>query len=142
MARFARVDAGHVSEVVELPKGVAPADAFHAALAATFVACGADVQEGWSRVGSKFAPPAPASAPVPAKISSAQAKIMLSRAGLLAAVKALVAQIGGEVEIWFTDAREWERQNPYVLEFAKPDRLNLSEAQLDELFRGAAQIAA
>jgi len=82
---------------------------------------------------------APAPLPVP-DVSSAQAKIQLSRAKFLSAVKDTVAEIGGEVEIWFTDARTWQRNNPHVNEIWAG--LNLSPAEIDNLFREAAKIDA
>jgi hypothetical protein len=77
---------------------------------------------------------------VPSEVTSAQAKIQLSRAKFLPAVKASVEAIGGEVEIWFTDARTWQRNNPHVNEIGAG--LNLSASEIDDLFRAAAQIAA
>ncbi|PIK74807.1 hypothetical protein [Methylobacterium frigidaeris] len=73
-------------------------------------------------------------------VSSAQAKIQLARAGLLPAVKSAVAAAGTEVEIWFSDARTWQRGNPYVA--ALGAALGLSAGEIDDLFRQAAAIAA
>lgn len=77
--------------------------------------------------------------PVP-DVSSAQAKIQLSRAKFLPAVKETVAALGGEVEIWFTDARAWQRNNPHVNEIGAG--LNLTPSEIDDLFREAAKIDA
>lgn len=49
MARYARIDTGRVAEIVVLPEGTDPAEAFHATVAATLVACpDPAVVEGWS----------------------------------------------------------------------------------------------
>lgn len=75
-----------------------------------------------------------------ADVSSAQAKIMLSRAGYFGAAKSAVEAMGGEVEIWFSDARVWQRGNAYVAQIG--EGLGLSGAEIDELFRQAAGISA
>lgn len=84
--------------------------------------------------------PPPASVPVPASVSRAQAKIALSRAGLLSAVAQKVSEAGGEVAIWFEDALNWRRDNPNVA--ALGTSLGLTEEQIDGLFLSAAQIEA
>lgn len=79
---------------------------------------------------------------VPASVSSAQAKIALKRAGYLTAVKHVIDALGDEeIEIWFTDAREWERSNPHVLAVAA--QVGLADpTHVDDLFRMAALIRA
>jgi hypothetical protein len=110
----------------------------------TYVECGADVRAGWTYDGEKFVEVLPEPLPMPdlgiPDVSSAQAKIQLSRAGFLLPVKASVEAIGGEVEIWFTDARTWQRNNPHVIEIGAG--LALSPAEIDDLFREAAKIDA
>lgn len=76
--------------------------------------------------------------PVPASVSRAQAKIALSRNGLLASVEQAVAAAGREVAIWFADALTWRRDNPNILSLGAS--LNLTPDQIDDLFRQAAQI--
>jgi hypothetical protein len=101
-----------------------------------------EVKIGWiaNEDGSYVAPePTPASNVVP-DVSSAQAKIQLSRVGFLLPVKASVEAIGGETEIWFTDARTWQRNNPHVIEVGAG--LGLSSEEIDGLFREAAKIDA
>lgn len=84
--------------------------------------------------------PAPPLA-VPRSVSSAQAKIALKRTGFLTAARSALEAMGDEeVSIWFTDARTWERNNPYISEVGKA--ISLSDAEIDDLFRQAAQIAA
>jgi hypothetical protein len=105
---------------------------------------------GWAlKKGVLTAPPAPPEPPLsaPSTVSSAQAKIQLLRTPgsadgktLLDDVRAAVEAAGGEVEIWFTDARSWDRANPYVAQLGKS--LKLKAADIDALFSAAAQIAA
>lgn len=80
--------------------------------------------------------------PVPVEISRAQAKIQLSRAGLLDGVREAVSAAGGEVEIWFSEASTWRRDSPYVAEIGAVLTPPLDAAAIDTLFRDAAQIAA
>lgn len=75
---------------------------------------------------------------VPESVSRAQAKIALLRAGLLASVEQAVSAAGGEVAIWYADALTWRRDNPNILSLGT--FLGLSDAQIDDLFRQAAQI--
>lgn len=100
--------------------------------------------QGWMlRDGALVtAPPLPAPlVPVPASVSSAQAKIALKRAGYLSAAKHVIDALGDEeIEIWFADARVWERSHPHVIAVAAA--LDLVPAQVDDLFRIAAQILA
>lgn len=101
------------------------------------------IAEGWLlQEDGSFSAPEPAEIqpdPIP-DVSSAQAKIQLSRANFLLPVKASVEAIGGEVEIWFTDARTWQRNNPHVIEIGAG--LSLSPSEIDDLFREAAKIDA
>ncbi|MCJ2084584.1 hypothetical protein MKK88_01055 [Methylobacterium sp. E-005] len=85
--------------------------------------------------------------PVPVSVSSAQAKIQCQRTPgsasgktLLDDITAAVQAAGGEAQIWFTEARAWERTNPYVASLSSG--LKLTSAQVDQLFIAAAQIAA
>jgi hypothetical protein len=84
---------------------------------------------------------------VPASVSSAQAKIQCLRTPGSATDKTLLDDItdaveatGGEVKIWFTEARTWERSNPYVASLSSA--LKLKPADVDDLFIKASQIAA
>lgn len=89
----------------------------------------------------------PGYAMVPESVSSAQAKIQCLRTPgaetgktLLDDITAAVQGAGGEAEIWFTEARTWERDNPYVANLSTG--LKLKPADVDQLFIAAAQIAA
>lgn len=75
--------------------------------------------------------------PVPASVSAAQACLILEDDGLLAQVEAIVAQMPKTVQIWFARANTWERDNPYVRGIGL--ELELTEAQMDEMFRRAAR---
>lgn len=150
--RYARIQDGAVAEIITLPDGVEPDDAFHADIAADLVACadvsvvvGSTTADG----GKTFAlPPAiHATATVPTSVSSAQAKIQCLRTPgaatgktLLDDITAAVQASGGEVAIWFEEARTWQRSNPYVASLSSG--LKLTSAQVDQLFIAAAQISA
>lgn len=93
-----------------------------------------------AQIAKALATPEPA--PVPASVTRAQAKIALFRTGHLDAVKVLVQEAGGEVQLWFDEATTWERQNPNVLALGGPNGLKLTDAEIDDLFVLAAQIQA
>lgn len=83
--------------------------------------------------------PAP---PVPGEVTRRQAKIVLSRAGLLsqadAAIAAMTGQPGEEARIDWADASVFRRENPLIAGMASA--LGLTDDQVDGLFRQAAQI--
>ncbi|AYO83567.1 hypothetical protein [Methylobacterium brachiatum] len=86
---------------------------------------------------------------VPASVTSAQAKIQCLRTPGSAKDKTLLDDIttavqatGGEAQIWFTEARTWDRTNPYVASLSGPQGLKLTVDQVDQLFIQAAKIAA
>ena len=54
MSKFARVIGGLVLETVELPGEITPDEAFHADIAANFLACGESVSCGWIYVDGEF----------------------------------------------------------------------------------------
>jgi hypothetical protein len=76
---------------------------------------------------------------VPQSVSRAQAKIALLRSGNLDKVKAAVAT-NDEAQIWFDDAQNWERQNPYVIDLG--EKLLGGSDEIDALFISAGQIQA
>lgn len=92
------------------------------------------VEDGGMAEGYVAPPPPP-----PGTVTQAQAKIALSRAGLLAQVKAVIAAYPEEVQIWFDSAGVWERGNTYVAGIAL--ELDMSDDTVDELFANAAKIA-
>ncbi|EIM25762.1 hypothetical protein [Microvirga lotononidis] len=85
-----------------------------------------------------YSPPTP-EPPFPSVVTAAQAKIALFNGGLLDQVKAVVAAHPYEiVRIWFADANNWERGNPYVQ--ALGVEIGLTDEQMDELFVQASKI--
>lgn len=110
------------------------------------VACEAFMQQAypgrWRRV-AEVLQPAPA-APVPQRVTRAQGKAALYKAGLLAQVEAFVdAMPEGEdkafAQFALSDCNNWERESPFLNAAAK--QLGLTQERLDELFRAAAGIA-
>ncbi len=79
--------------------------------------------------------------PVPARVSRAQGKIQLKRAGIWPQVMSLVNQDEtGELEVWLNDAEYWLRDSPYVAQMAAA--LNLQKETIDQLFKDASKISA
>lgn len=76
--------------------------------------------------------------PVPAVVSRLQAKAALFQAGLLSQVEAAISEADPIVQMAWADAIEFRRQSPVILAMA--GELNLSEAQVDDLFRAASLI--
>ncbi|MGB3387393.1 MAG: hypothetical protein WBA88_05360 [Pseudaminobacter sp.] len=74
--------------------------------------------------------------PVPPVVSAAQGRLALLDAGLLATVKAAVAQADEATQIWFNRATEWRRDHPILA--ALGAQLGLSGEAIDDLFRAAA----
>jgi hypothetical protein len=151
VTQYVEIDGGIVIRQMPVPEGFALADCYDAPTVARCVEAPDDVQPNWltSDGGKTFqAPTAPEPENVvPASVTSAQAKIQLLRSpgsttgkSLLDDVKSAVDAASGEVEIWFTDARTWERSNPYVAQLGKS--LKLKASDIDALFVAAAQIAA
>ena len=54
---FARIVGGTVAEIIAVPDGTTLAEILHADLAANCVACGDDVEAGWTVAGDSFAAP-------------------------------------------------------------------------------------
>lgn len=100
------------------------------------------IAAGWSANtdGTYSAPEPVPSTPFIPDVSSAQAKIQLRRAGLRDKVDAAIKDADGEVQDWYSDARTWQRTNPYVTQIG--GALGLKDADIDALFVEAAKIAA
>lgn len=101
-----------------------------------------DAGIGWFYDGKMFtAPPAPPK-PVPASVTMRQARIALSRAGLLSKAEAAIAQMAGqageEARIEWEYAAELKRNHPLIA--ALGQALGLSAEAIDDLFREAATI--
>lgn len=97
---------------------------------------------GWALndAGELFAPPSFTPIASIPDVSSAQAKIQLRRAGLRDKVDAAIAKADGEVQDWYSDARTWQRSNPYVSQIGKV--VGLKDSDIDALFFAASKIAA
>ncbi|MEM5542941.1 hypothetical protein WNY61_09330 [Sulfitobacter sp. AS92] len=95
--------------------------------------------DGWLVLSERPAPPPP---PVPDVVSMRQARLALSRAGLLANAEAAIAgmtgEAGDEARIEWEYATELRRDHPLVA--ALGQTLGLDDAAKDDLFRQAAQI--
>jgi hypothetical protein len=80
--------------------------------------------------------------PAPEEVTRRQAKLALSRAGILpladAAIAGMQGQAGEEARIDWADAGVFRRDNPLILGIGST--LGLTEAEVDDLFRAAAQI--
>lgn len=77
--------------------------------------------------------------PVPAVISRFQARAALMDAGLLADVELAVGSAGPLAQLAWAEAVEWRRDSPTIAAIAAS--LDLTDGQLDDLFRAAALIA-
>lgn len=76
---------------------------------------------------------------VPQAVGSAQAKTALFNAGLLAAVEAAIdAAEYPPLRIYYASATEWQRHHAYLLGIQA--EVGLTDAQVDDLFRAAAQL--
>lgn len=85
------------------------------------------------------APPPPA-AHTPMVVSRFQARAALHLAGLLPQVEAAVAAADPLVQIAWSDAVEFRRDSPTIAALAAA--IKMTDAQIDDLFRTAAGIAA
>lgn len=82
--------------------------------------------------------------PVPAEVTRAQGKAALIQAGLWSAVESYVEAISDPTdkalaEVALYDTLHWRRDSPFLN--AAAVALGMTEQQLDDLFRQAAQIA-
>lgn len=143
MQHFAHVIDGIVVERADVPDGLTPGvDLFTAAFARDLIPCEGHVSTGdlYDHEKQAFTPaPPPPAGPVP-DVTSVQAKIQLARSGRLAAVKDAVLKASDEAQLWYSDARTWQRQNAYVIEIGAA--IGLSFDEMDLLFRDAATIQA
>lgn len=92
----------------------------------------------WLAEGNTPLPVDPVVPVIPSVVTMRQARIALNRAGLLSAVNAAVAAADEETKIAWEFSTEVQRNFPLVQTLAAA--LNLTEAQLDELFTTAAAL--
>jgi hypothetical protein len=130
MARFAIIDAGRVTNIVE-------ADAAFAASIGAIDATGGKVGDLWD--GTQYTTPPPPPAPVPAEITMRQARLSLLGAGKLAAVdtaiNAMVEPAKSAAKIEWEYSNTVQRHNGFVA--ALGPALGLTDAQIDALFLAA-----
>lgn len=81
---------------------------------------------------------AAAPAPVPAAVTPAQARLALEAAGLLATVEAMVDSLGPSARTRWDYGITVPRNDPLIALAAQ--QLNLTDAQMDDLFRAAAKL--
>jgi len=130
MARFAIIDAGRVTNIVE-------ADAAFAASIGAIDATGGKVGDLWD--GTQYTTPPPPPAPVPAEITMRQARLALLGAGKLAAVDTAInamdepAKSAAKIEWEYSNTVQ--RHNGFVA--ALGPALGLTDAQIDALFLAA-----
>lgn len=78
--------------------------------------------------------------PVPQSVSRFQARAAMHVAGLLDQVEAAIAQADTLAQMAWTDAVEFRRDSPTIAALAA--QIGLTDAEIDALFRAAAEIEA
>lgn len=140
--RLAQIEGGLVVNVIEVDPSAIPDWAADWPEAA-------EAGPGWLWDGEGFElPPEPEADPAEALAaeresmvcSRFQAKAALHLAGLLPAVEAAIAQADPVTQIAWAEAVEYRRNSPTIL--ALTSALELSDEQVDDLFRAAMQIEA
>lgn len=156
MSYAARIQDGIVAEVIQLPNGVALADAFHPD--SGFVAAVETTTVGMTYANGQFGPapdPEPIVAPVPASISDRQFAQQLAVLGTITeaealawaargdlpeameiAVAGLAAEARFSARMLLSAATSYERGHPLVP--AVGALLGYDAAQIDDLWRAAA----
>jgi hypothetical protein len=92
--------------------------------------------------GTSFTkPPAPPT-PIPQTVSRFQARAALYHAGLLDQVETLMSDPATDMlaKLAWADAQEFKRSSPTIAAFSQ--QIGLTDEQIDELFKQAAQIDA
>jgi hypothetical protein len=129
MARFATIDAGRVTNIIE-------SDSDFAASIGAIDASGAAIGDSWD--GETFtAPPTPPKT-IPQSVTMRQASIQLELDGLLDDVEAIVAVLPRVYQIEWQRASMVTRDNPLV-EMVRQQQGMTSE-QIDALFVAAAAL--
>lgn len=101
-------------------------------------AVGDEVQVGWVKSGSTFVPPTPVVL-IPQSVTRRQFKLALLNIGLLDNIESVIAaSTDRALQINWTEALDFRRDNPFVASMATA--LGKSEAEIDALFIAAAAI--
>lgn len=129
MARFAIIDAGRVTNIIE-------ADAEFAASIGAIDATGASI--GWGYVDGVFTPPPTPPTTVPTSVTMRQACLALENAGILDDVEALVATLPRPYQIEWQRASMVERTNQLV-EVVRQQQ-GMAVQQIDDMFIQAATL--
>lgn len=135
IAAYALLDAeGRVANIVKADEAWAPPDGLTKHLATD----GCRMGGRWAGEGWEPAPvPEP---PVPESVSRFQARAALTNAGLIEDVEAAVAASDALTKLAWADALAFERASSTIAMLA--GALGLTDTQVDDLFRAAAEIRA
>lgn len=129
MARFARIDAGRVTNIIE-------ADAEFAASISAIDATGANIGDLWD--GETFTTPPAQPRPIPTEVTMRQACLAMEGAALLDDVEAIVATLPRVYQI------EWQRASTVLRSNALVEMVrqqnSMTDAQIDDLFVTAATL--
>jgi len=95
---------------------------------------------GWTYEGGAFIAPPAQPVPVPETVSRFQARAALLQIGKLADAEAVVAQADAITQLAWSEAIEWKRSSPALNGLA--EAIGLTQPEIDDLFRAAAEIEA
>ena len=95
---------------------------------------------GWTYEGGAFIAPPAQPEPVPETVSRFQARAALLQIGKLADAEAVVAQADAITQLAWSEAIEWKRSSPALNGLA--EAIGLTQPEIDDLFRAAAEIEA
>lgn len=84
----------------------------------------------------------PPANPVPQVVSKFQGKAALMQAGLLSDAQQIVANSSDMVKLAWDEASEWRRNSPMIAAVAGLGGLDLTDDEIDDLFRAAKEIKA
>ena len=133
MTRFAIIDAGRVTNIIE-------ADADFAASIGAVDATGASIGDLWD--GKTFIKPPAAPPVVPQSVTMRQARLALLAAGKLSSVNSAITGMtgaaGDAARIEWEFSTEVRRDEPLVLSLG--DALGMTALQLDDFFVAAAAL--
>jgi len=96
----------------------------------------------WLAEGNTPEPYVPPPTPIPATVTRFQALAVLAAGGYLPTIKTYIATLGEDniIRLAWENAADWERTSPTLNALAT--MLNLTSAEVDDLFIAAAQVSA